>query len=108
MKKIIFLSILALVSLKTWSSPLNKTEREFYLIQIYHCNSTSQINGVDAYLKNTYLPYLPQMGIKKIGVFASIDNDTAIVKSIYVWLTIPNLNTLELLDQDLEKLDTKT
>jgi hypothetical protein len=108
MKKIIFLSILALVSLKTWSSPLNKTEREFYLIQIYHCNSTSQINGVDAYLKNTYLPYLHKMGIKKIGVFAPIDNDTAMDKRIYVWLPIPNLNTLDLLDQDVEKLDPMT
>lgn len=108
MKKIIFLSILALASLKTWSSPVNKTEREFYLIQIYHCNSISQINGVDAYLKNTYLPYLHKMGIKKIGVFAPIDNDTASDKRIYVWLPMPNLNTLDLLDQDVEKLDPMT
>ena len=108
MKKIIFLSILALASLKTWSSPVNKTEREFYLIQIYHCNSASQINGVDAYLKNTYLPYLHKMGIKKIGVFAPIDNETASDKRIYVWLPIPNLNTLDLLDQDVEQLDPMT
>lgn len=108
MKKIIFLSILALASLKTWSSPVNKTEREFYLIQIYHCNSISQINGVDAYLKNTYLPYLHKMGIEKIGVFAPIDNDTASDKRIYVWLPMPNLNTLDLLDQDVEKLDPMT
>ncbi|MEY4332892.1 MAG: hypothetical protein RLZZ196_1630, partial [Bacteroidota bacterium] len=40
MKKLIFLSILAMVSLKSWSSPVNKADdREFYLIQIYHCNS---------------------------------------------------------------------
>lgn len=108
MKKIIFLSILALASFKTWSSPVNKTEREFYLIQIYHCNSISQINGVDAYLKNTYLPYLHKMGIEKIGVFAPIDNDTASDKRIYVWLPMPNLNTLDLLDQDVEKLDPMT
>lgn len=108
MKKIIFLSILALASFKTWSSPVNKTEREFYLIQIYHCNSISQINGVDAYLKNTYLPYLHKMGIEKIGVFAPIDNDTASDKRIYVWLPMPNLNTLDLLDQDVEKLNPMT
>ncbi len=108
MKKIIFLSFLALASLKTWSSPVHKTEREFYLIQIYHCNSSAQINGVDAYLKNTYLPYLHKMGIKKVGVFAPIDNDTAMDKRIYVWLPMESLNTLDALDQDVEQLDPMT
>lgn len=105
MKKIIFLSILALASLKTWSSPVNKIEREFYLVQIYHCNNSSQINGVDAYLKNTYLPYLHKMGISKIGVFAPIDNDTLTDKRIYVWFPMTSLNFLDKLDMDIEKLD---
>jgi hypothetical protein len=108
MKKMIFLSILAMVSLKSWSSPVNKAEREFYLIQIYHCNSAAQINGVDTYLKNTYLPYLHKKGIQKIGVFAPIDNDTASDKRIYVWLPMPSLNTLDILDQDVEQLDPMT
>jgi hypothetical protein len=109
MKKMIFLSILAIVSLKSWSFPVNKADdREFYLIQIYHCNNLSQISSVDAYLKNTYLPYLHKRGIQKIGVFAPIDNDTATDKRIYVWLPMPSLNTLDILDQDVEKLDPMT
>ncbi|MEY4457387.1 MAG: NIPSNAP family protein [Sediminibacterium sp.] len=109
MKKMIFLSILAMISLKSLSFPLYKADdREFYLIQIYHCNNASQISGIDAYLKNTYLPYLHKKGIQKIGVFAPIDNDTATDKRIYVWLPMPSLNTLDILDQDVEQLDPMT
>ena len=108
MKKLIFLAIVALISLNSFSAATDKAEREFYLIQIYHCNSTTQINGVDNYLKNTYLPYLHKSGIKKIGVFAPIDNDTASDKRIYLWMPMSSLNTLDKLDQAIEKLDPMT
>jgi hypothetical protein len=108
MKKLIFIAIVALISLNSFSAATDKSEREFYLIQIYHCNSTTQINGVDNYLKNTYLPYLHQSGIKKIGVFAPIDNDTASDKRIYLWMPMSSLNTLDKLDQAIEKLDPMT
>ena len=108
MKKLILFCLVAFISSKTWSYPTDKNEREFYLIQIYHCNSTQQINGVDAYLKNTYLPYLHKTGIGKVGVFSPIDNDTLTDKRIYVWFPMASLNTLDKLDQEIEKLDPMT
>lgn len=82
-----------------------ETPREYYLIQIYHCSSSQQITGIDAYLKNVYLPYLHKSGIQKIGVFAPIANDTAVDKKLYVWIPMQSLTLLDKLDQAVEKLD---
>jgi hypothetical protein len=79
--------------------------RDYYVIQIYHCSSQKQINNIDLYLKNTYLPFLHQTGIKKVGVFAPLANDTALDKKLYVWVPLKTLNQLDKLDQAIEKLD---
>jgi len=88
-----------------FSQKSKKGDREFYLIQIYHCSSNQQIQGIDTYLQNTYLPYLHQSGIEKVGVFAPITNDTAADKKLYVWIPMHSLNVLDKLDQGIEKLD---
>ena len=106
MKKIIALIALTLTSaFITANAASSNSPREFYLIQVYHCASKEQINGIDAYLKNTYLPYLHKTGIAKVGVFAPIANDTALDKKIYVWVPMSSLNILDKLDQAVEKLD---
>ena len=97
----IFMFIMSL----SLSAIAKETPREFYLIQIYHCSSNQQITGIDTYLKNIYLPYLHKTGIQKIGVFAPVVNDTATDKKIYVWIPMQNLNVLDKLDQEVEKLD---
>jgi hypothetical protein len=79
--------------------------REFYLIQIYHCSSNQQIQGIDTYLQNTYIPYLHKTGIQKVGVFAPIANDTASDKKLYVWVPMQSLNMLDKLDKALEQLN---
>jgi len=84
--------------------PKNPT-RDFYLIQIYHCSTPAQIDNIDAYLKNTYLPYLHQNSISKVGVFAPLDNDTAADKRLFVWIPLKSIDELDVLDQKIEKLD---
>jgi hypothetical protein len=79
--------------------------RDYYVIQIYHCSSQKQINNIDQYLKHTYVPFLHQAGIKKVGVFAPIANDTALDKKLYVWVPLKSLKQLDKLDQAVEKLN---
>jgi hypothetical protein len=79
--------------------------RDFYLIQIYHCSSPAQIAKIDMYLKNTYLPYLHQNNISKVGVFAPLENDTATDKRLYVWIPLKSINDVNVLDQKIENLD---
>lgn len=61
-----------------------KTPHDFYQIKIYHLKNNEQLNKVDEYLKNAYLPALHRLGIKNIGVFKPIANDTSVVKFIYI------------------------
>jgi len=79
--------------------------RDYYLIQVYHCTTSKQIENIDAFLKKTFLPYLHQNGIEKVGVFAPLDNDTATDKRLYVWVPFKNIQKLEELDQKIEALD---
>lgn len=105
MKKIILSAVLVIAISIGFKNILTASPREFYLIQIYHCSTNKQIQGIDAYLQNTYLPYLHKTGIKKVGVFAPITNDTAVDKKLYVWIPLHSLKVLDELDQDLEQLD---
>ena len=82
-----------------------ESARDYYLIQVYHCTTTKQIENIDAFLKNTFLPYLHQNGIEKIGVFAPLNNDTAADKKLYVWVPFKNIQKLDELDQKIEALD---
>ena len=105
MKKLILSTLLALTMLYGFSQQSKTNAREYYLIQIYHCTSNQQIKGVDNYLQNTYLPYLHKSGIKKVGVFAPIVNDSAADKKLYVWIPMQTIDVLDKLDQGIEKLD---
>lgn len=56
----------------------------FYEIKVYHYESRDQENTIDGYLKNAFLPALHRKGIKNIGVFKPVGNDTLTDKRIYV------------------------
>ncbi|MCE2674991.1 MAG: NIPSNAP family protein [Sediminibacterium sp.] len=110
----LFLSLMIFATLpNTSSSNIEKTiskytkepARDYYLIQIYHCSTAKQIENIDLYLKKTFLPYLHQNGIEKVGVFAPLENDTASDKRLYVWVPFKNIQKLEELDQKIEALD---
>ena len=90
---------------KAISTFAKEPARDYYLIQVYHCTTSKQIENIDAFLKNTFLPYLHQNGIEKVGVFAPLDNDTATDKRIYVWVPFKNIQKLDELDQKIEALD---
>ena len=90
---------------KAISTFAKEPARDYYLIQVYHCTTSKQIENIDAFLKKTFLPYLHQNGIEKIGVFASLDNDTAADKRLYVWVPFKNIQKLDELDQKIEALD---
>lgn len=90
---------------KAISTFAKEPARDYYLIQVYHCSTAKQIENIDVFLKNTFLPYLHQNGIEKVGVFAPLDNDTATDKRLYVWVPFKNIQKLDELDQKIEALD---
>jgi hypothetical protein len=60
---------------------------DFYQLKIYHLKSAEQLQKIDNYLEHTYLPALHRAGIKHVGVFKPITNDTAVLKDVYVLIT---------------------
>lgn len=101
MKKLIIIAVIMFLSVTIYATG----KRDYYLIQIYHCSNQQQIENIDVYLKNIYLPYLHNKGIKKVGVFAPISNDTALDKQLYVWIPLKNIQQLDQLDQDIEQIN---
>jgi hypothetical protein len=59
-------------------------QKEFYEIRVYKLKSAEQETLTDNYLRDAWMPIMHRMGIKNIGVFKPITNDTAVFKQIVV------------------------
>jgi hypothetical protein len=77
--------------------------RQFYLLRIYHLASKEQETIVDNFLQNAYLPALHKKGIKSIGVFKPVGNDTAADRRIFVLIPYNSLDQFVLWQQQLQK-----
>jgi hypothetical protein len=79
----------------------NKGKRSFYQLTLYQYTSAAQENILSNYLQNALLPALHRAGFTNIGVFKSLANDTAAVKTMYVFMTIKNLEQLSVITDKL-------
>ena len=66
-------------------------KKEMYQLTVYHFTNTAQETVLNNYLKNALLPALHRYGYKNIGVFSLIANDTAVVKTMYVYVPVKDL-----------------
>jgi len=73
-------------------------KRDYYEIKLYRLSSNEQVQKVDAFLQNAYLPALHRAGISKIGVFHPIGNDTATDKRVYVFIPIKTIEKLPVIE----------
>ena len=99
-------NILFIIAMLVILSPVvysAKVQHDFYQIKIYHLKTNEQADQVDQYLKNVYMPALHRLGIKNIGVFKPIANDTSSVKFIYVLIPFNSTETWMKLEQNLTK-----
>ncbi|MBV9989011.1 MAG: NIPSNAP family protein [Chitinophagaceae bacterium] len=78
-------------------------KREHYEIKVYHVKTNEQVQQVDQFLKDAYLPALHKLGIKQVGVFHHIDNDTAADKRVFVFIPLKSLDQVS----DVADLDIK-
>lgn len=80
-----------------------KTKQEYYQLETYYFATPQQEALIDQYLEKAYLPALHGYGIKNIGVFKPIANDTAVTKSVYVLIAF---NSWKQVLEITEKLQT--
>jgi hypothetical protein len=80
-----------------------KTTPEYYQLETYYFSNSQQEALIDYYLKTAYLPALHGYGLKNIGVFKPIANDTATNKVVYVLIVF---NDWKQVKDIAEKLQT--
>ncbi|MFL5738845.1 MAG: NIPSNAP family protein, partial [Flavisolibacter sp.] len=78
-------------------------QKDFYQIRVYHLKSNEQVQMVDQYLKNALVPALHRIGIKKLGVFQPLSNDTSSQKSMYVLIPFSSMKEFTEMEQKLAK-----
>jgi hypothetical protein len=81
--------------------------RSYYQIKIYHLKNKAQEQLVDSYLKDFYLPKLHAMGIKNVGVFKTLETDTA-NKRIYIFIHFKTWKKMEDFDENVSRDVAKT
>jgi hypothetical protein len=59
-------------------------QKDIYELRVYKLKTAAQIESADNYLKDAYIPAMHRLGIKQIGVFKPVANDTAMIKEIIV------------------------
>jgi hypothetical protein len=101
MIKITLLLITNIVLLSIFSNA--QKPREFYQVTVYHFNSPEQENSIDTYLKEAYITALRKKGIKNIGIFKPLTNDTSVDKRIYVIMPLKTLHQIIDIPDQLSK-----
>jgi len=78
----------------------NAAEKYYYQLKIYHLKTQSQEDRLDLYLQNAYLPALHRMGVKNVGVFKPVQQDTS-GKLVYVLTPFRTFSQLENVEEKL-------
>ena len=90
-----FFLLIILVTSVSWNQS-GKSKREYYQLTVYRYNTAVQEKILDNYLENALLPAYHRMGIKQVGIFKNLANDTVPAKLLYVFLP---LKTFEMADK---------
>ena len=61
-----------------------KSIKEYYQLKVFTLKSSSQVNVMDAYLEEAYLPALKRLNINNVGVFKQLKKETDTIKKIFV------------------------
>ncbi len=85
-----------------WAKP-KKEKQEFYQLTVYHYNRVEQEKILDDYFQQALIPFLHEMGVRSVGVFKAIANDTSANKSMYVFIPVKSLNRIEEINSELMK-----
>jgi hypothetical protein len=75
----------------------------FYEIRVYRLADVADETRMDAYLQKALVPALHRNGIKSVGVFKPIKEDTVYNKRMYVLIPYKSLNEFEKTNAALQK-----
>lgn len=97
---VLLLTVMSGFSSRLFSQSKNLS---FYEIKVYHLANQEQEAIVDDYLKSAFLPALNRNGVKAVGVFKPIGNDTLQDRRIYVLIPFKSAQQFADMGDRLEK-----
>jgi hypothetical protein len=106
--KYIFVAVALFFSMFSISQTKVKN-KDYFELKVYEYKTSEQERMIDQFLSQAYLPYLHKKGIKQVGVFTNIANDTATIKKLFVLIPhknisdIPNINKAMFADMEVVK-----
>ncbi len=89
-----YLLLLSFLCSFTGAGAQTTSDRDYYLVKVYHCSNQQQIEQIEQYLGKELIPFLHQNGVAKVGAFLPIDHDTATDKQLYLWIPLTRLDQL--------------
>lgn len=96
------LHLFACIFTSVISLSVSGQKRNFYELKIYHLNDQSQLERVNSYLKNSFIPAVHRAGIKPVGVFSTLETDTSGIR-LYVLFPFSSLEALTQLQHAILK-----
>jgi hypothetical protein len=97
---VVFIALFVFVTCLCSGLYAQAASQYYYQIKIYHFKTAMQEGRLDAYLQNAYLPALHRAGVKNVGVFKVLKQDS-VDKKIYVYVPYKTWDALETTDQQL-------
>ena len=102
MKEKFLTSIFSIILLTScMGAKKTSSKGEFYQLTVYNFSAVAQEQMLDDYLKNSLIPALHSNGIRSVGVFKALANDTAVLKKMYVLMPVQSLNRVQEINQKL-------
>ncbi len=80
---------------------VNAQSGQYYEWRTYTCSSSAQLDRLHSYLEHAFVPLLHELGIGGIGVFSSIENDTADQKRVFILIPSYDLSVFERLSDQM-------
>jgi hypothetical protein len=99
MKKLLTLSILFGLAFRIAAAA---EPQMYYEIKIYRISGAIQEGKTDAFLRDAFIPAVHRAGIKTVGVFKPVEQDTAFGKFVYVFIPYKSLDEYFELEGKLE------
>lgn len=94
------------VCANTVMAHVTKNKPSLYELRVYHFNTPQQEATLDDFFKNALLPALHNEGIKKVGVYKAIANDTSALKKCYVLIPFKSFEQRQKITSRLAKNET--
>ncbi len=83
--------LMAFILLNTFCV-ISYAQNDIYELIVYKSKTADQIEMTDKYLKDAFIPAMHRLGIKQIGVFKPVANDTAEIKKVIVLIQYISLD----------------